>query len=95
MTKAVSTATVTTGSTHQKSVRSVGLSGPPLVSMATGVAVALSTVVVTRTSFRPGTGAETGQSSDHPQVRRKFPLGSRGRLASLQHTAGPIGTSKT
>ena len=41
MTKAVRTTTVTTGSTHQVSLRRVGWSGPPrAVPMATGVAVA-------------------------------------------------------
>ena len=54
MTKAVRIATVTTGSTHQLSLRRVGTSGPPRgAPMTTGVVVAFSTVVVTRTSSVP------------------------------------------
>ena len=54
MTKASRIAAVIAGSTHQLSLRRVGTSGPPRgAPITTGVVVALSTVVVTRTSSVP------------------------------------------
>src|SRR5450756_44156 len=57
MVNAVRIVTVTTGSIHQRSLRRVGLSGPPLVPpMATGVPGASSTVVVTSDLLSAHTG---------------------------------------
>ena len=66
------------GSTHQPSLRRVGTSGPPRgAPMATGVVVAFSTVVVTRTSSVPaprapsgvGPNAATLRSASSPHVK--------------------------
>ena len=84
--------TVTTGSTHQRSSRSVGLSGPPRGppdgDRRRGV---LSTVVVTQTSSVPGRAAVAGHhSSPAASARRHCAGASPGRTTRRYGCTGNV-----